>query len=279
MKYFYLRLFATKNIYPPLIEIARETPEISRRDFLSELFMKRHDFIHRKSMFVFLPLGKVGDAGSIIVGRIGRKKVDLVNRSPEDGFDEIEMDSWRAGNVLIDVRDFADGQKVAFQFRNDVGQPFSIFNSLIQHINALDVDGDYTLEVAPVTSKASFWERYNEHKGDITSVSFTFFTPNVLRLRSTLNEELRKAKEKYNASRVTERLENKKGHLSLDGQEVRDAVEIVSEGGGSAVLKAGNKKIYDSSQEHVATDVENDEPFQRVKQGVWQRVASTLFSL
>jgi hypothetical protein len=54
-------------------------------------------------------------------------------------------------------------------------------------------------------------------------------------------------------------LEEPKGNLQFDTQEVKDAVDYTSEGGGSSKLKSGRETIFDSQDDEKAKDVETDD--------------------
>ncbi|MEC9434652.1 MAG: hypothetical protein VYD87_17235 [Pseudomonadota bacterium] len=277
MKYHYLRLF--------LLEIDQsgdlfDAPpaRLDRSAYLRLAFSQRIDFEHRNNPLVFQPIGEQEvTGGAVSLGRIGRRKIETVNKPPEENFEEEEAISWRAANVLIDTRSDSEGQKVAMQFHIDVGRPLPVFVSLVNFINEVNSKHGWQIEVNVMTSTTSFWEAVNKNKGSITYVEFDFVTPNVLQLRNQLNEGLKEARQKRNAQKVRVGLQNKNGLLDLDGQEVIDAVEYVSEGGGSVKLKSGQKKIYDSEEEERAEEVEDDEPLIAGKRSTWQRISDILF--
>ena len=141
----------------------------------------------------------------------------------------------------------------------EVGKPLSIVGSLLKHVNEANLDSGWELSVNQVTEKATFWEAAKEYKGQITRAEFHYITPNVLGLRSKINKRLKAYKSDENANEVTVVLENSKGQLKLDSQEVSDAVEYTSEGGGSTKLKVGQQKVYDSEDDEKAITIETDD--------------------
>lgn len=280
MSYNFLRLFLVSTERLPILEQAGTLPRrVTRQEYLKQLFSQRIDFEHRNKAFVYVPIGSEAfEDGPVLLGRIGRTVTAVENEPPEAGFVETSRTSWRAANFLIDTRDHADGQKIAIQYRQDVGKPISIASSLIAHLNETNRDSGWALEVNPLIDKSTFWEAVRRHQGEITAVTFHFVTPNILRMRTQLNEDLREAKQRHNARSVTQQLENPDGDLNLDGQDVEDSVDYVSEGGGSVKLRAGRRTVYNSENEQKVREVEDDEPLAVNKPTTWRRLAGALFS-
>lgn len=280
MKYNYLRLFLVSTERLPILEQAGALPpRTSRQAHLEQVFSRRIDFEHRNKAFVYVPIGSVAlEGGPVLLGRIGRTVTEVENEPPEAGFAERSRTSWRAANFFLDTRDHADGQKISLQSRHDVGKPLSIASSLVLHINQMYRDSGWSMEVNPLIDKATFWEAVRRHRGEITSVTFHFVTPNILRMRTELNEDLREAKRKFNARSVTQQLENPDGELNLEVPDVEDSVDYVSEGGGSVKLKSGRTTIYNSEQEEKVREVEDDERLEVNKPAAWRRLAGILFA-
>jgi hypothetical protein len=61
--------------------------------------------------------------GLFIAGVIGRERKRTISLPPEMGFASHEVPDWETSNVFIDISDDADGQKVAMQHVDDVGNP------------------------------------------------------------------------------------------------------------------------------------------------------------
>lgn len=261
MKYSYLRVFAVETEVPPILVATGDIPmRSSRSDYLRRVFSVKIEFEHWGKGFVYIPISVDDmDDGAVCSGRIGAEKTESVNASPEDLFEPETVTNWRASNFLLDTRNYNDGQKVAVQHRGDVGKPLSILNSLIKHINDTNADSGWELSVNAITERTTFWEAVEQYKGQITRAEFHYVTPNVLGLRTKINKRLKGYKTDENANEVTVVLENSKGNLKLDSQEVKDAVEYTSEGGGSTKLKAGSQKVYDSQDDEKAITVETDD--------------------
>ncbi|WP_164155996.1 hypothetical protein [Sandarakinorhabdus rubra] len=279
MRYQYLRLFLVSQDRPGLLEALGELPpELSRQAYLEQVFGQRIDFTHRKTGFVYVSVGATPlEDGSIVVGRIGRSFVEIVNGPPEAGFQEAEINGWRASNILLDTRQHEDGQKIAMQDRGDVGSPLPVLQSLVAHINAMNPDSGWRIEISVVSNPADFWEAVRRHKNEITAAAFEFVTPNILRLRSSLNESLKGAREDNNAHRVDVVLRNENGLLKLEEPNIVDAIDYVSKGGGTAKLKKGKKIIYDSEQEVLAVDLDEDEVMSTDRPSLWAKFGAILF--
>lgn len=163
------------------------------------------------------------------------------------------------------------------QARGDVGNPLAVISSLIAHLNRVNEEVGWILELSPMTEPGNFWTVVKENRGEITSAIFSFVTPNVLGLRSQLNAGLKDARQNNNAHRVAITLSNENGNLDLEKPNIEDAVEYVSEGGGTAKLKRGRKTVYDSEKDEKTIDIEDDEPIMKEKKSKWSDFIDRLF--
>jgi hypothetical protein len=279
MKYHYMRLFLLEQERPPLLEATGSLPPTTtRQEYLVQVFSRRIDFKHWNKTLVYVPIGiEDAEGGPIMLGRIGRPIAAVENTPPEDGFEETTHTSWRAANVLIDTRDHPDGQKLAFQYHANVGKPLPIAGSLINHINETNRDSGWLVEVNLITERQSFWDAVTRHRGEITTAEFTFVTPNILGIRSKLNDELKSKRANHNATTVTETLNNPDGNLNLNGQDVEESVDYISEGGGKSKLKVGRSVVYDSDKEEKLVEIEGDEPLTTENKSTWKIITDILF--
>ena len=261
MRYVYLRLFLSEVEQPPiLVETGDIDRRLSRQDYLTEVFNRRWKFVHRGADLIYVPIRREeGDDETFTFGRLGKQFRALENSGPDEKFEATQHVGWRASNLILNTSSESDGQKLAMQDRGEVGKPLAIVSSLVYHINEHMVDSGWTISVNAIVEKRSFWEAVEKYQGEITRAEFTYVTPNVLGIRSKLNERLKEYREAENAQEVTVTLKEPKGNLKFDSQEVRDAVEYTSEGGGSAKLKAGNDTVFDSRDDEKAKDVQTDD--------------------
>ena len=261
MRYVFLRLFLTEVEQPPILVETGDIPaRRPRQDHLRFAFSGRHDFVHRGTDMVFVPVDLTpNDDEKVVFGRVGRPVTNTIHEGPERQFEASTRDSWRAANVAIHTGEDADGQILVMQERGDVGKPLAISASLVASINEMYKDHGWFISVNAMIEKSSFWEAVEKYKGQITKAEFTYVTPNVLGIRSKLNERLREYRERENAQEVSVSVSEPNGNLQLDSEEVRDSVDYISEGGGSARLKAGRETVYDSQDTQKSKDVEADD--------------------
>lgn len=261
MRYVYLRLFLSEIEQPPiLLKTGTIQQRLPRQEYLEDVFNRRWHFSHYSKDMVYVPIERgEGDDQTFTFGRVGRKVSSSENASPDEKFETTKHVAWMAANLLLNTSSSPDGQKLAIQDRIEVGKPISIINSLVNHINETLEDSGWIISANPIVERQSFWEAVEKHKGQITRAEFTYVTPNVLGIRSKLNERLKEYRANENAQEVTVILSEPKGQLQLNSQEVHDAVDYTSEGGGSAKLKVGRETIFDSQETDKAVDVETDD--------------------
>ena len=189
MRYELIRLVLLqrdRELFSPPVPPTREA--WLRRTFGVEIV-----FDHYGNEFHYLPEPDVPTPP--VAGRIGRPRPVVENEPPEEGLHEVERESWIAAGIIIDPRTHDDGQKVAIEENRQVGQPSSIFNSLIAKINERTGES-YVIEANPIVDPETFWEFVRENRGEITSVSFDLFAPNMFGIRGDLDREMRELKEK-----------------------------------------------------------------------------------
>lgn len=247
---------------------------VSRNSFLKEIFGNRIDFISRGSKYVYIPIGHHGDK---IVGRIGKSIDELVNEPPEQAFDEKLVVNWKAANIAIDTSSEKEGQILAIQKPDKFGFPTSVAKSLADHINSDFVSFGWKFEINAISSDIGFWNTVDKYKGKISRVNFVFVTPNILNLKSSLNEGLKEAREANNAQTVQIALSNSGGGLELEKENIKDGVEYVSRGGGRAKINVGNQKVYDSEEMASKVFITKDEPITKNNESFWEYLLGKLF--
>jgi hypothetical protein len=261
VRYVYLRVFLSETEQPPLLvasgSIAGRT---TRQEYLSQVFGAEFSFTHRGVDMIYVPIKKeAAEDAAFFFGRIGRKVRTAENSGPEEKFEYAEHLSWRASNLILDTSDHNDGQKIAMQERGEVGKPIAILNSMVSYLNQKNTDSGWHLSVNSITERQTFWQAAEIYKGQITKAEFTYITPNVLGIRTELTKRLKEYRALENAQQVTVAISEPRGNLVLDTQEVKDAVDYISEGGGSAKLKVGKETVFDSSDSAKTLEVEVDD--------------------
>jgi hypothetical protein len=268
MKFIYLRLFLSKvATTDSLFGDDEEYKGLSREQYLKLVFSYRIDFEHRNNKFVFIPISReAGESENYIFGRVGKQYKIVDNKGPDQDLEDGEDLRWIASYFVLNTSSDSDGQKIAIQDRVKVGRPLAYVSSLIQQINLKSALSGWYISVNPMVDESSFWEVVKANKGSITKAEFRYITPNVLGLRSLLNERLREYRDKQNAQEVSVTLTEPKGDLNLETEDVSDSIEYISEGGGSAKLSSGKKVLFDSrnAAKIRETDIENDASFHTV---------------
>jgi hypothetical protein len=143
--------------------------------------------------------------------------------------------------------------------RSDVGTPLPISTSLVSRINEEFRDFGWYMSVNAIIEKSTFWQAVEQYQGQITRAEFTYVTPNVLGIRNKISERLKEYRRNTNAQEVSVAVVEPTGNLKFDSDEMRDSVDYIAEGGGSARLKVGREKVYDSKNSLKSRDVETDD--------------------
>lgn len=213
--------------------------KIDRDAWLRVIFHETIKFLHRRREYTFVP--QVDDGPSYLHGMVGREISVIENASPEEAFQIVTRPSHAASAIIIDPTHHQDGQKVAIQFKPNVGSPQALLNSLINAINSNDRN-PYTIYVEPISEEGDFWKFVKENRRQITSVTFEFVAPNMFDSEDEFDEDLRQFREKENVQKVTMKLESPDG-LDLETPKVRVAANIATRGTGSikARTKGGGK--------------------------------------
>lgn len=279
MRYHYLRLdLHRQQVYPLLESTNAVPPTLSRQDYLAEIFGHRIDFRHRKQGLIYVPIGKDHSRhGLVMLGRVGKQIKAVENAPPEDQFAELSRESWRAANVLIDIEEHDDGQKIAFQKHYQVGTPAAIAESLVAHVNQANPHAPWSITVNRITDERSFWEAVEHYANEIIHAEFTLDTPNILGMGAALRAELESAREQHNATSITESLHNLQGGLKLEQDNLGDAVKYIAAGGGSARLRTPKGTVYSTTSKGRETQIKDDPPLRRDDRSGWAQLISKLF--
>lgn len=257
MRYSLLRLSLFPKEIPPLIAAMREGEEQQgRQEWLRWAFGTRHEFIHRGSAFTYVP---IGSEGTVMLGRLGRQRAELVNRGPETGFAETSASPWHAVNVLVETAAGEYGQILAMQDNKDVGSPHAVVSSLADHLNNINVDSRWRMEVQALTETQDFWEVVARAKGTITALDMTFVAPNIFGGRDKVREALRKYRDENNMTSLKTSMRNPDGNLDPDSERIRESLGYIEEGGGEVKMSSHGKTIYDSHEHDKTVDIPDEE--------------------
>lgn len=230
-------------------------PDVSRYDYLTEVFSRQHIFKHFASEFHFRPDGSQSRANALLA-RLGRKTTSDENRPPDEELEEISRESWKAVVIVVDPSDTKDGQKVAVEIDRAVGQPDALIAGLVKRINQSNPLSPYTIEVEPIIDAQDFWAFAEANRGKVTSLTFEFVVPNGLwNANTSIKEELRAARA-IGAERVSETFKTK-GFIDTDNEKIKEAVDYVSNGSGKIRGKSKSGQRFNSTESPNTSEIDN----------------------
>lgn len=271
MRYTMLQLFLT----PRALGIFEGLdPPITRQEYIRQVFGTETRFVHRKRAFHFKPFSSP-DADHV-VGVIAKESAVTIVGPPAVGFAPKEVEDWDTANIFIETS--SDSQKIGMQ--PTLGQPLAILRSLVDHLNDANLMAQWLLVVNPITESGKFWSAVSKAKGHISEVDLTFATPNVWGGQSETEKALRRFKTENNAQEVEVKIRNADGNLNPDSQQVRDSIEYIEAGGGTAKLRdEASTVIYSSENEEnaVTVPVDPDPPVQEANDGLLASMIRKLF--
>lgn len=252
------RFFLNKTDQLTLLENPDEKED--RVKMVKDVLTKPYHFKHRRS-----ELGYVSERyeDNFIYGKFGKRSKLAKILSPEDGFKKEFEENWPYCDVFIRLDgDTKNGQTIAIERNTGIfSKPISPLQAWANKINeTLSCEG-YLLSIHPVTEEKDFWAVVRENKDEIQQLTFSFSTPNLLNLRSSLNEDLKTLQKEYNATETSIGLSNPAGNLKISPESklVKEGVEYITKGGGEYKLKIrGNVRSSRDKTKHKAIDIELD---------------------
>jgi hypothetical protein len=273
MRYSILQLFLARRVKQADLFSTLE-PIRTRQQFLSDAFSTETRFEHWKKPYVFKPFPSPDPA--YVVGVIAKEHLVTVAGPPEEEFANKQVEDWDTANVLIDTS--STEQLAAMQ--PAVGVAVQIFRSLIDHINNANPTAEWMIAVNPVTTKEQFWGVAEKYKGHIAEIDLSFAVPNIWGGQSETEKALNELKTESNAQEVEVKIKNRDGQLNPDSARLRQSVEYISHGGGTAKLRDDtNNTIFstDSEENIVTTAIEPDFPIQSADEGMITSLIKRLF--
>lgn len=276
MRYVMMRLFLVRRDEGTLF--GNIPVQQSRQAYIQNVFRSEIHFDHYGNSFVFEPFPS--PENNKIIGVIGKQRPITISGPPEEKFAHHDISNWDTANVLIDTSGNDDGQKVAMQ--PVLGHPPAIFKALVERINEDHPSSEWRLTVNPITTHEHFWSAADRYRGHISEIDFQFAVPNIWGAQSETERALRELKVQNNAQEVEVKIKNKDGKLNPDSERVRESVEYVTKGGGTAQLKDENQaEVYNSdTEEHiVSTPADPDPPIQESDEGAIRSLIRQLFGV
>ena len=232
----------------------RSEPDVSRRDYLTAVFSRRHDFFYSGRQYTFMPCPDETQGPNIYSGFIGKPVVEMVNAGPEQLFALTKSKYYKASFLAIDVSE--DQQVIAFEKRQDVGAAQRIIQSMLDEVVRKRKGFSWHTDVEYISSEQDFWIAAKEYHGRITELSFEFYPPNGLKGFEKFKEFDRIAKQQANGQSSEYSIKNPDGAVVVqEGGFVKSAVEYAAEGPGKITLKEGRKTLFSSRQAKKTKDV------------------------
>lgn len=244
----------------------------SRETWLRHFFSTTRYFQHRNQTFAFVkPDIPVALPSKYIVGYIARPRLVSGRTAPDAGFQPAELESWRGALIVIDPTDHQDGQKIAIEFRPDIGKPQPVLWSLAK---AMRIDPDpppFDAQVHPIVEAQSFWHFAEENNFEINLLSFDVAPPNMFNGRDEFSQELRQLRERNRVNRMKATLTSDTT-IDVEQSNIREIVDYTELGAGSVKARAVSGKKY-NSRDHVTKDRIDTE---QEKDDFWSKVARWL---
>lgn len=237
-----------------------ERGRISREKWLHEVFSKKIMFMHKGHQFHYAPkIDRRLKIAPLMMGRIGRQVRVKENEGPEGALDDIQRDTWHASTLFVDARHHEHGQRVAMQYRDDIGKPLALLLSLAAQVNRESPPEPYELSVAPIIDASTFWHFVGANPNAVTNVRFDLIPPNMFDGPENMDKELKGLRDAEKARKIKLELENPDS-LNLDTKRIRGIVDYAAQGGGDISARAKGNKRYSSKKKikhHSIADAED----------------------
>lgn len=257
----YYRFFLTPIEEP---ELPFHEPK-NREEVIEDMFSpdKKYQFKNREKDYCLYVKQKMGN---YVFATIGKRVKKNIRTSPEEGFRTQEIEDWPGCDIFINLsnehntgKTLKNGQLILVQVNNvDMKYRVSILQKLALAINRDIQKYGYFLTINSIPSeKTLFWNVVKENEGKIKRITFSYIPPNLLDLKSSLEDDLRFVAGEFNSTKVQVSLENTDGNLTLsqNNKLLKESAEYVDQGAGTFKLQfKGNKKKPISSDDSIKTE-------------------------
>lgn len=262
----YYRFFLTPIEEPELPFYPKKT----REEVIDEMFSpdKTYKFRSREKDYCLYVKQK---EGAYVFANIGKRVKKNIRTAPEEGFRTREIEDWPGCDIFINLSNEHDtgetakkGQLLVAQINNvDLKYRASILQNLASAINKDIQKYGYFLTINSIPSeKTLFWNVVKENEGKIKRITFSYTPPNLLDLKSSLEDDLRSVAGEFNSTKVQISIENTDGNLTLSENNalLKESAEYVDLGAGMFKLQfKGNKKKTVSSNDSIKTESFEDD--------------------
>jgi len=233
----------------------QEKPVRDRRQFLSDAFSQRHDFLpaRGKAKLTYVP---IESPEGYVAGFFGREIVQLGHSGPEAAFSEKVIDNWEISLFVMDVTE--NSQICWMQIQSEVGSPKSILESFFSHISKNSSFGEWKPIVKYMDSEGVYWDVIRRYKASLTKLEFTFIPPNALNLRDTVASFTKLADQQIGPDTQTHTYKGSPGQMDPESDLAEASANIAMEGGGETKAFAGRKKVYDSNDDRTREEIDDE---------------------
>lgn len=203
-------------------------------DILSNKKVFESDYNTRKYLMLYK-----NTYGDIVHFQLARKSE--FNKHEFDGseiVDQIDED-YPYVNVFVDM----NTQKFIIERNAKTFENYETPASVIKNI--MDSNFEYSIlsvEINPIVFEREFWELFDDNK-KVFNIEFSLDVPNLFNMRGEAETMLTEAKKNVNADRVSLKLSNKDGNLSIPNKDGIDSYVAYANGGGGtwSLVKANEE--------------------------------------
>lgn len=177
----------------------------------------------------------------------------------EDIYEIEEKDNYPYVNIIFNI----DSKEQIFLIEKNT----SIFREVQESVNKLKKiieciikNEGYTLKIQPITFNNNFWKCIDESQG-IGEIEIKLNSPNLFGASFKTNKFLEMLKSIYNNDTFSFKLSNQDEKLHVNRKDIGDAVDYISEGGGSWSIKGrfeGKEETVTSINEKNIKSVDID---------------------
>lgn len=257
MKLVYYRIFVAKSSQLSLFDDTAITkPELIEKAFSSNEEPIYFESGERKYAYVIKKI-----APPYIYATLAKQSQVKIQHSPEEDFQTESIDTWPNVPIIINFSgDNQSGQSIAVELSRKVFEnPHVQIRNLITILNTKVLKNmGYEMALNPITSQSDFWNAVNNNEGEIKSVEFDFAAPNLFGTKDSLNDELRDARDSFQMTSASVKLENSEGELKVptDNNFINEGIKYIADGGGGYTIKLTHRRKITSDESIESKDIE-----------------------
>jgi len=155
--------------------------------------------------------------------------------------------------IIIDPTHHDDGQKIAFEYRNDVGGTLPILKSLAKQMQIGSDPPPFDVQIDPIVQPASFWRFAEQNNYEIKILSFEVSPPNMLGGAEDFKNEIRALRDTVRVNRLKTTLTSDTT-LDVTQENIREVIDYTERGAGRVKARSVSGQSYNSNA-HTAYEV------------------------